>query len=62
MIRQGLFREDLFYRMSTIRIEIPPLRTRGNDVDLLAKHFISLFSGRFGSSKQTGTKAYVINS
>ncbi len=57
MIRQGMFREDLFYRMSTIRIEIPPLRTRGTDVDLLAKHFVSLFNERFGSSKQIGADA-----
>jgi len=57
MVRQGLFREDLFYRMSTIRIEIPPLRSRGTDMELLAKHFVSLFNERFGSSKRIGPEA-----
>jgi DNA-binding NtrC family response regulator len=57
MVRQGLFREDLFYRMSTIRIEIPPLRSRGSDVDLLSKHFVAVFNERFGSSKQIGADA-----
>ncbi len=57
MVRQGLFREDLFYRMSTIRLEIPPLRSRGDDIELLSKHFVSLFNERFGSSKQISAEA-----
>jgi DNA-binding NtrC family response regulator len=52
MVRQGLFREDLFYRLSTITVEVPPLRTRGGDVDLLAQHFVTTLNERFGSSKQ----------
>ena len=51
MVRQGLFREDLFYRMSTIRVEIPPLRKRGADIDLLARHFVTVLNDRFESSK-----------
>ena len=31
MVKQGLFREDLFYRINTIHLEIPPLRERGDD-------------------------------
>src|ERR1017187_8341308 len=57
MVRQGLFREDLFYRLSTITMEVPPLRARAADVDLLAQHFVSVLNERFGSSKQIGEEA-----
>ena len=39
MIEQGLFREDLFYRINLIQIHLPPLRERGNDATLLAQSF-----------------------
>ena len=51
MVRQGAFREDLYYRLSTIRMELPPLRMRKSDVDLLAQHFISVLNDRFGCDK-----------
>jgi DNA-binding NtrC family response regulator len=57
MVRQGLFREDLFYRLSTITVEVPPLRARGSDVDLLAQHFVTVLNERFGSSKQISEAA-----
>ena len=57
MVRQGRFREDLYYRMSTIALEIPPLRGRGSDVDLLAKRFAAVWNERFSSSKQIGHAA-----
>ena len=40
------FREDLFFRLNVVMIEIPPLRERGDDVILLAEHFLSQFCGR----------------
>ncbi|HEY3440268.1 MAG TPA: sigma-54 dependent transcriptional regulator [Paludibaculum sp.] len=57
MVRQGLFREDLYYRMSTITMELPPLRDRGRDVELLARHFVKMLNERFGSTKQIGEEA-----
>ena len=39
-VRQGLFREDLFHRVNVIRVHVPPLRERGGDVPLLARHFL----------------------
>ena len=50
MMREGLFREDLFYRINTVTIEIPPLRERREDVALLIDHFLRLFSSDRGSS------------
>jgi DNA-binding NtrC family response regulator len=57
MVRQGLFREDLFYRLGAITVDVPPLRARGADVDLLAAYFTRAFNDRFGSSKRFGAGA-----
>jgi transcriptional regulator with PAS, ATPase and Fis domain len=57
MVRKGLFREDLFYRMSTISVEIPPLRKRGEDIELLAHHFVRLLNERYGTEKVLGESA-----
>jgi transcriptional regulator with PAS, ATPase and Fis domain len=51
MVSKGLFREDLFYRMSTITVEIPPLRKRGADAELLARYFVGMLNERYGSRK-----------
>tara|TARA_Y100000780_G_scaffold226633_2_gene240971 strand:+ start:160188 stop:161126 length:939 start_codon:yes stop_codon:yes gene_type:complete len=42
-VAQGKFREDLFYRLNIIPIEIPALRNRPKDIDLLTKHFIAVY-------------------
>ena len=41
----GEFREDLFYRIANLHLDVPPLRERGQDVSLLAEHFLTNFSG-----------------
>ena len=41
MVDQGLFREDLFYRLSVVEVEVPPLRDRPEDIPLLAKNFLA---------------------
>ena len=43
MVKDGKFREDLFYRLSGFPVHLPPLRDRGNDVIILAKHFLKNF-------------------
>ncbi|MFZ5950162.1 MAG: sigma-54 interaction domain-containing protein [Candidatus Rifleibacteriota bacterium] len=48
MIKTGTFREDLFYRINVIRIDLPPLRQRKEDIPLLVDHFIERFSRFYG--------------
>lgn len=43
-VKQGRFREDLYYRLNVINIQIPPLRERGDDVVLLSNHFLKKFT------------------
>ena len=53
LIRNGRFREDLFYRLNVIPIEVPPLRVRTEDVPLLVDHFIRVFSTENGKRVKT---------
>ncbi|MBI2604892.1 MAG: sigma-54-dependent Fis family transcriptional regulator [Deltaproteobacteria bacterium] len=56
-IREGLFRDDLYYRLSVIPIMIPPLRHRKEDIPLLAEHFLRKYSAANGSRATGFTKA-----
>jgi DNA-binding NtrC family response regulator len=60
LVRQGLFREDLFYRLSTIAIKLPALRERGDDVGLLARHFVSNLNERYGFQREISPEAMEI--
>ncbi|MGH7434262.1 MAG: sigma-54 interaction domain-containing protein, partial [Polyangiaceae bacterium] len=53
MIGRGLLREDLYYRLSTIVVRIPPLRERRDDILPLANHFLERFRGELGRPKAT---------
>ena len=45
MVEESQFREDLFYRLNVINIQLPPLRERSEDVPMLAKHFLERYAG-----------------
>jgi len=48
LVREGKFREDLFYRLNVISVDLPPLRSRAGDIPLLVNHFLAKFSAENG--------------
>ncbi len=52
-VREGRFREDLFYRLNVICLELPPLRSRREDIPLLAAHFLKYYADENGTESRT---------
>jgi DNA-binding NtrC family response regulator len=60
LVKQGLFREDLYYRLSTIAVEVPALRQRRGDVARLAQHFVAALNERYGTERRLGDRALAL--
>ncbi len=58
-VEDGSFREDFYYRLAVVPIHLPPLRERGDDVLLLARHFLSDLAGDYGMSAPELTSATI---
>ena len=58
-VKEGLFREDLFHRLNVIRVRLPPLRERREDIPLLAKYFLQKSARELGVEQKTLSEATI---
>jgi DNA-binding NtrC family response regulator len=59
MVKQGRFRQDLLYRVNTIEVQLPPLRDRGDDVELLAHHYLDFYTKKYSKTLHTISPAAI---
>jgi len=57
MVREGSFREDLYYRLNVIMVRVPPLRERLDDLPVLIDHFLGIFAARYGRDRRSVSRA-----
>ncbi|MDX9770104.1 MAG: sigma-54 dependent transcriptional regulator [Tenuifilaceae bacterium] len=57
LVEVGSFRQDLYYRVNTVEVHIPPLRDREEDIFLLANHFLEMYAGKYGKTRISLSKA-----
>ncbi len=56
-VKRGTFREDLFYRLNVVNVQLPPLRARGDDMEVLARYFLTRAATNLGRSVRGFTRA-----
>ncbi len=58
LVEEGGFREDLYYRLNVVPIQIPSLRQRVGDIPLFVRHFLEKFNSKYGTDRQMSQSAY----